>query len=246
MKIDFKVHPFFLLTAIIILFTGYFKEFIYITIIIFVHELGHISVALFFKWKIEKVVILPFGGITIFDEYLNKSILEEFLILIAGPIFQIIFVNIINIFLESEQFYNYHLMLLIFNLFPIIPLDGSKLINLITDLFLPYKNSLVISIIISFISATFLFIYIVYRFNLILFLSLIFLIIKNILEYRNYKYKVNAFLFERYRYQFNLKKYSYINGLDIYKLRRNKKGIFIDNNIQYTEKQILKKVFNYL
>ena len=53
MKIDFKVHPFFLLTAIIILFTGYFKEFIYITIIIFVHELGHISVALFFKWKIE-------------------------------------------------------------------------------------------------------------------------------------------------------------------------------------------------
>ena len=99
MKINFKIHPFFLLTAIIILFTGYFKNFIYITTIIIVHEIGHISLAYFFKWKIEKIVLLPFGGITIFNEHLNRKITEEFLILLAGPIFQIVFVNIINIFL---------------------------------------------------------------------------------------------------------------------------------------------------
>lgn len=245
MKIDFKVHPFFLVTAIIILFTGYFKDFIYITTIILVHELGHISVALFFKWKIEKVILLPFGGITIFNEHLNKKIIEEFLILIAGPLFQIIFVNMINIFLKSEILYNYHLILLIFNLLPIIPLDGSKLINLLTDNYFSYKKSLIISIIISGIFICLLFTYIIYKFNLILLLSLIFLIVKNILEYKNYKYKINAFLLERYRYSFNYKKYSYIKGADVYKLKRNKKGIFIDNNMQYTEKQILKKVFEY-
>lgn len=245
MKIDFKVHPFFLITAIIILFTGYFKDFIYITIIILVHELGHISVALFFKWKIEKVIILPFGGITIFNELLNKSILEEFLILIFGPIFQIVFINIINIFIQSKLLYNYHLILLIFNLIPIIPLDGSKLVNLFTDNYFSYKKSLFISMFISWIFTFVLLSYTIYKFNLILFLSLIFLIIKNILEYKNYKYKVNLFLFERYRYSFNFKKYFYIKGIDIYKLKRNKKGIFIDNNMYYTEKQILKKVFEY-
>jgi len=243
MKIDFKVHPFFLITAIIILFTGYFRDFIYITTIILVHELGHVSIALIFKWKIEKVVLLPFGGITIFNEHLNKSMIEEFLILIAGPIFQIIFVNIINIFLNSELFYQYHIILLIFNLIPIIPLDGSKLVNIFTDYFFSYKKSLIISLIISWIFICFIFIYNIYNFNLIFLLSLIFLIIKNVLEYRNYKYKVNIFLLERYLYNFNFKRYFYIKGLDIYKLKRGRKSIFIDKNIYYTEKQVLKKRF---
>lgn len=243
MKINFKIHPFFLLTAIIILFTGYFKDFIYITTIIIVHEIGHISLAYFFKWKIEKVVLLPFGGITIFNEHLNRKITEEFLILLAGPIFQIVFVNIINIFLKSSLFYEYHLILLIFNLIPIIPLDGSKMINLLTDYFLPYKKSLIINIIISWIFISILFIYIMNKFNFLLFLSLILLIKKNIIEYKNYKYKINLFLLERYRYSFKFKKYSYIKGLNIYNLRRDKKGIFIDGNMEYTEKQILQKVF---
>lgn len=243
MKINFKIHPFFLLTAIIILFTGYFKNFIYITTIIIVHEIGHISLAYFFKWKIEKVVLLPFGGITIFNEHLNRKITEEFLILLAGPIFQIVFVNIINIFLKSSLFYEYHLILLIFNLIPIIPLDGSKLINLLTDYFFSYKKSLIINIIISWIFIMILFIYIMNKFNFLLFLSLIFLIKKNITEYKNYKYKINLFLLERYRYSFDFKKYSYIKGLNVYDLKRDKKGIFIDQNMEYTEKQILQKVF---
>lgn len=243
MKINFKIHPFFLLTAIIILFTGYFKNFIYITTIIIVHEIGHISLAYFFKWKIEKIVLLPFGGITIFNEHLNRKITEEFLILLAGPIFQIVFVNIINIFLKSSLFYEYHLILLIFNLIPIIPLDGSKLINLLTDYFFSYKKSLIINIIISWMFISILFIYIMNKFNFLLFLSLILLIKKNIIEYKNYKYKINLFLLERYRYSFKFKKYSYIKGLNIYNLRRDKKGIFIDGNMEYTEKQILQKVF---
>lgn len=243
MKINFKIHPFFLLTAIIILFTGYFKNFIYITTIIIVHEIGHISLAYFFKWKIEKIVLLPFGGITIFNEHLNRKITEEFLILLAGPIFQIVFVNIINIFLKSSLFYEYHLILLIFNLIPIIPLDGSKLINLLTDYFFSYKKSLIINIIISWIFIMILFIYIMNKFNFLLFLSLIFLIKKNITEYKNYKYKINLFLLERYRYSFDFKKYSYIKGLNVYDLKRDKKGIFIDQNMEYTEKQILQKVF---
>ena len=44
-----------------------------------------------FKWNIEKVILLPFGALTIFNEDLNRRMFEEFLIVIMGPLFQIIF-----------------------------------------------------------------------------------------------------------------------------------------------------------
>ena len=83
-----KIHPFFYLFSIICIVTGYFKNFIIISFIILFHELGHILVSQLFHWKIEKIVLLPFGGITIFHEFLNRPMKEEFFIAIAGPIFQ--------------------------------------------------------------------------------------------------------------------------------------------------------------
>ena len=96
MKITFKIHLFYYLLAILCIMNGYFKDFILISLIIIIHEFGHIIMALYYDWKIEKVVILPFGGITIFNEILNKKIKEEFMIAIMGPIFQILLFIIVN------------------------------------------------------------------------------------------------------------------------------------------------------
>ena len=58
--------------------------------------------ALYYKWNIEKIIILPFGALTLFHEKINKPLFEEFIILIMGPIFQIVgtyflcFYNTIN------------------------------------------------------------------------------------------------------------------------------------------------------
>ena len=101
----FKIHILFYITGLICFITGFFKNFIIFTSIILIHELGHITSALIFKWNIEKVIILPFGGITIFNERIDKSLLEEFIIAIMGPIFQIIFMII---FKENTLFYNYN------------------------------------------------------------------------------------------------------------------------------------------
>ena len=74
----FKIHPLFYLTAFICVITANFKNFIIFSSIIIVHELGHIIGAIIFKWKIDKVILLPFGGITIFQENIDKSLKEEF------------------------------------------------------------------------------------------------------------------------------------------------------------------------
>ena len=91
MKNIFKIHPIFYIVAIISIFSGLFKNFILFTSIILFHELGHIIGALIKRWKIKKIILLPFGGLIIFDELLNRRLIEEFVILILGPLFQILF-----------------------------------------------------------------------------------------------------------------------------------------------------------
>ena len=82
----FKIHPFTYIFIFIIIINGEFNKFASIMNIILFHELGPILSGLFFKWKIDKIIILPFGCLTIFDEKINKSIFEEFIISILAEV----------------------------------------------------------------------------------------------------------------------------------------------------------------
>ena len=105
------------------------------------------------KIKVDKIYIYPLGGISKFDMKLNISSLKEFLVLIAGPITQnIAYILLINLFeSDKELILIYHLSLLVFNLLPIYPLDGGKLLNLLFNKILPYKYSFKLTIKISYI-----------------------------------------------------------------------------------------------
>src|SRR5690554_6158762 len=116
-----------------------------------IHETGHVLMALYYGWNIDKIIVLPFGGLTVFKEHLNKPLFEEFMILIMGPLLQCFFYFLANFLSPNYILTNYHYALLIFNLFPIIPLDGSKLINIIISKVLPFKPSHLIGIYISFV-----------------------------------------------------------------------------------------------
>ena len=241
MKNIFKIHILYYIVAIITILTGRFKDFIIINTIILFHELGHISMALYFKWKIKKIVLLPFGGLTIFDEYINRPIKEELLIAIMGPIYQIIlYIFLFCIHIMTSKIKEYNLLILVFNLLPIIPLDGSKILNLILNKVFCFKYSHMISIVISLISIILL---ILYRFNLVIYMALMFLLIKTLKEFKEHKYTFNKFLFERYLYKFNFKKTKKINGINLNKMMRDKKHLFYKNHY-ITEYEILKKKFD--
>ena len=206
--IIFKFHLFYLVMAFICALTGYFKHFILFTLLIIIHELGHITGALIFKWKIKKVLILPLGGLTIFDEYLSKSIFEEFIILILGPLFQIIFYSIYTkIFGFNEIIYTYHYALLLFNMLPIFPLDGFKLLNIFFNKIFSYRKSFYLSIFISILTIISLIIYCLYfYYNINLLFMSIFLLFKLYISFKDLKYSYQKFLLERYLYNFPFKK----------------------------------------
>lgn len=230
-----KIHPLFYIVALITIITGFFKEFSYIMFIIIVHELGHILTSVYFKWNTQKIVILPFGGITIFNEKINKSLKEELLIALSGPIMQVIVFS----FNSNPLIIKYHYFLLLFNLLPIVPLDGSKILNLSLNYYLPFKLSHIITIIISF----FLIIFLMFiKFNLIILLVFIFLVLKIAEEYSNHKNIFNKFLTERYLYKFNFKRRKTIKKVD--SMFRDRKHLFYINNKYQTEDEILQKRFD--
>ena len=203
--------------------------------------MGHVLMGIIFKWKIEKIIILPFGALTIFDEGINKSIFEEFLIAIMGPIFQIIFTFFLYFLTYNDEVVSYSLTILIFNLLPIFPLDGSKILNLFLNEILNFKISHTILIIISVI---FILTIILYSdFNLILILILTFLLVRVLLEIKNHESLFNRFLLERYLNHYNFKKSKKIYSMNLAKMKRSYKHLFFDGNRFISEHERLKKRF---
>ena len=66
---------------------GYFEQFIFVFLLIFVHELGHFETAKIFKYKVDKIYLYPTGGISKFTSELNASFIKELLVLLNGPSF---------------------------------------------------------------------------------------------------------------------------------------------------------------
>jgi len=232
-----KIHIFFYLVALITVLTGLFKEFLILSSIIIVHEVGHITASLYFKWKIEKIIILPFGGLTVFNEKINRPINEELIILLLGPIFQIIYASIFN----NPLLLKYHYALLLFNFLPIHPLDGSKLVNILLNKIFPFKLSHILTIYFSFLLVI---ICLSFKFDLLFLLILILLIVDVIKELMNHKYLFNKFLLERYFYHFNFKKNKIIKGENYNRMFRDYKHLFYIENKYHSEKEMMSKMFD--
>ena len=227
---------------IICLFTGHIYDFLIFICIIFVHELGHIVGGILFSWDIDRVIILPFGGLTVFNIFINTSLFQQFIVTLLGPIFQIVFYLIISHFFVISKnvcFYNY--VLLIFNLLPIYPLDGSKFMYVLFCLFFPFKYSHLLLLWVSLIFI-FCFLFFVGYFDLFVVLILLFLFFKVVSEFRNHRFIFNKFLFERYIYDFNfrfVRRVNSINGMYLWC-----RHLFDDGDMCVTEREKLLKMFD--
>ena len=248
MKIEF--HYTYIIIAISFILTGYFSNLIIFTSIIIIHELGHYSIAKCINLNPEKIIIYPFGGITKMNNLVNTEINKELLVAISGIIFQSIYYLIIvflyryNIIREYifNLYITYHYSILIFNLLPIHPLDGSIILNLLLSKYLPYKLTLKLNIIISIITMIVISSINYYKINYTTIL-VITIIIDNLIKYiKNINYIFNKFLLERYLYKIKLNKRKTITKIeDMYK---EKYHIFKEKNVYLTEKQVLKCRFS--
>ena len=134
-KINLKIFLF----AIIFYFTKQIHIYAILMLFAFCHEMGHLLCGIFMGLKPKSLKIMPMGLSIEFEMY-SKNIKEKLQIkkiwiALAGPItnimimlITIIFSNNIEPILYQEIIYS-NLLIAIFNLLPIYPLDGGRVLK---------------------------------------------------------------------------------------------------------------------
>lgn len=235
------IHPIFIITLFIFILIGEFRFITYFMLLILVHELGHILISLLFKWNIDKIIILPFGGLTKYNEIINRPLIEEFLIAISGILLQLIFYNSIKYYIDYKYFNIINYFIILFNLIPIYPLDGSKILNVFFNIITSYKNSLNLTLIVSYIFII-IFSLLFFKINRIIAFILIFLMIEVNKLKKDKKELFNKFLLERYLNEFKFRKKKTISS--VYKMKKDYRHLFYIDGKYLTESYFLKKMFD--
>ena len=246
-KIEF--HYSFLIIALGLVLTGHFVNLFIFTSLIIIHEMGHYIVSLLFKYKVDKIIIYPYGGITKLDTMINTYIYKDLIIAISGVLFQSIYFFIIYLLYCNgvvrgyiyDLFSLYHNSMIIFNLLPIIPLDGSKIINLILSKYCNFNLANKLTVVISLCTIV-IFLYSGIFENNYSIILVIGILMQNIYKfYYDISYIYNRFLIERYLYDIRYKNKKVIS--DENKMYKNKSHLFIKNGKIILEKEFLSKFF---
>lgn len=153
--IDIKTSTFLIL--LLTFLTGQFKPILIFLALSGIHELGHLIACLCFKVEVKKITILPFGFNLQLKDYVELKPIQELIIYMAGPamyFFNAILLSFLyqkHIFSEVTYLFamNGNLAINLFNLLPIYPLDGFRILNSALQMFTPYKQSLKFSCIFS-------------------------------------------------------------------------------------------------
>lgn len=90
-----------------------------------IHEIGHIIAGLILKIRPEKIEIMPFGLNASFNTNFEDKKIKEIFITLAGPLTSLALVVLCT---QQQAIYS-NILILIFNLIPIYPLDGGRIIK---------------------------------------------------------------------------------------------------------------------
>ncbi|MBA2871605.1 stage IV sporulation protein FB [Anoxybacillus calidus] len=202
------IHPLLWLVFGIAIVTAHFKQLFILFFIVFIHEFGHAIAALFFSWRIKRILLLPFGGVAEVEEHGNRPFKEEFIVTLAGPVQHIWLVVAAFILMKLEimsnelfsMFFEYNLAIFLINLLPIWPLDGGKLLFLLFTHYWSFSQAHEKLLLFSFCGVFILTTVIVWLnpFQISLWMIVLFLLYSLFHEWRHRQYMIMRFLLERY------------------------------------------------
>ena len=125
-----KIHYSLLFLLAISLFTGSFFKILGIIFSIFLHEISHFIFLRMYKVNIKYLELSVIGGILEIEE-INLSLSKKLIINFSGICSNLLVIMIIKFLNITYLNYliTYNICIVIFNLIPIIPLDGFRVLN---------------------------------------------------------------------------------------------------------------------
>ena len=202
-RIDLKIFLFLLLYFL----TNQVQTYIVIILFAIIHELGHLIAGLILGMKPEKIELMPYGlsvSFKLIPKDYNKQIyngnllsVKKIIVAFAGPITNLIIIVIVSNLFPNLVIIYANLLLMIFNLLPIYPLDGGRIIKQILHIIFGKKEaekymnniSFITLIFITFIGS----ILIYYMKNISIFIIVIFLWVLYIKQDIIYKRKIKIY-----------------------------------------------------
>ena len=160
-KLNFKIF----ILALFFLFNLGYETYIYLMIFAMLHELGHMLMGIFLGVKPKSLKIMPIGFSVSFmldsENYNEESkefktdnfaffksnilSIKKLMIALAGPAVNLICI----IFFKNTTIVYTNILILIFNVLPIYPLDGGRILKNLMELILGRKKALDVTYVVS-------------------------------------------------------------------------------------------------
>ena len=204
------MHPLFIVMMGISVLIGQFVELVVLFGIVIIHELGHAAAAKLFGWKVVEIQLFPFGGVAVVEEADTATAAQEVIVALAGPLQNLLMILIAYVLglLEiwesswTTYFINANAIIALFNLIPILPLDGGRIAQAWLSKQMSYYYTLVISTWLSLILSGVLLMYCLFQLpdqgiHLNLFAIAGFLLFSNGYSLRDLHYRFIRFLMRR-------------------------------------------------
>ncbi len=132
-----RIHPLALIGAIVCIGMGQGSAVLAALLALLFHELAHIFTAKAFRLAVPEVEITPFGGVAHMEDISQATPMQQFLVSAAGPLMSwlcclvcagLLQLQWISLY-QIEGFLRWNLLLLCFNLLPVLPLDGGRMLQ---------------------------------------------------------------------------------------------------------------------
>ncbi|WP_240983241.1 M50 family metallopeptidase [Acididesulfobacillus acetoxydans] len=135
--VQLKVHPTFFVMLAFYWVLGLGPQALLVFALVIGHETAHVLVGKAHGIRVKGLEIFPMGGVALCDDVFEGRKREEALMALAGPFFNAALLGTAEVLrrqglwqgLWAADFIRYNFWLAVFNLLPVLPLDGGRVLR---------------------------------------------------------------------------------------------------------------------